>query len=98
MSNEDLNKRLIELLDEKFGILTKVELNSESPVSIGTSETGSFQLLKHKGELMLLCVGQGDFLKTSPIQSIENVEEKDGTTTIRFKTRTSLYEAIIEKS
>ncbi len=94
---EDLNTKLKDLLAGKYGILVKVQMDSNSAVPLGTSDIGTFSLHEYEDRLMLLCRSQDSYLKTSPIQSIEYIKETPENTTIGFKTWTSLYEAVINK-
>jgi hypothetical protein len=93
---KELNTKLADLFTGKTGTLTKVKIHSASPVTIGSGEHGAFSLHEYNDELMLLCTSPDNFIKTSPIQSIELVEIKKKTTRVLFKTWTSTYEVIIE--
>lgn len=89
-------EKLVDLFTDRSGILTKVKLYTNSLIGAGSQEEGSFSLYEHEEGPMLLCFGgMNTFIKTSPIQEIELVEEVDGNTRVLFQTRTSTYEAII---
>ncbi len=96
MTREELDNRLFELLQGKTGTLTKVSVDSYSPVAVGSGETGTIELLEHEeGMMAMIFNGWNGLLKTSPIQSIELVEPIENGTRVLFKTRTSIYEAML---
>jgi hypothetical protein len=93
---KELNEKLSGLFTGKSGTIKKVEIHTNSPVAIGLAEQGSFSLHEFNGELMLLCTGPVNFIKTSPIQSIELLEQKKKKTRVLFRTWTSTYEVVME--
>ena len=94
----DLQKQLLSLLNDKFGYLKKLEIHTgSSEVPVGTTR-GMITVHLHEDFVWLNCVGINDWVKTSPIQEIVNIESEYNVDKIAvtFKTKTSTYIAIVD--
>lgn len=93
---KNITETLISLLDNKPGTLEKLEIHTESQVSVGSTK-GLILVQTHEDYVWLNCISEYNFLKTSPIQSIVFIDENEKGLNVTFKTVTSTYKATIEK-
>jgi hypothetical protein len=86
-------EELKDLIQDKKGSITKVDVFSPSNVTIGTHEYGYFKLLENTiGGAHVACYSNDSWLRTSQIK--ESIKDGDN---IMLTTQTSVYKIVLEE-